>query len=276
MPKEFAKLQAQDLGKIGATQDLLRGIEKILGFNSKSHADRNAGTSETESSALTQRGNIALEDGDFENAEIFFEQALDANPSDAYAYLGKFLAHYGMVSLSDLDDKVCFLEGSKEFRHAEQFADPALAVDLKNVKDANDIKIERLRLTDVVRKITKEKRYAELEARREAEERAAKEKKMEESYQTACGITESSVEISKLQDAVTIFEHLCNYKDSKERIEECKGKIQRLKKEKLQSEQAALKDELSNLKGLFAGIRRKTIEARLTEISKELTKENNT
>ena len=30
MPKEFAKLQAQDLGKVGATQDLLRGIEKII------------------------------------------------------------------------------------------------------------------------------------------------------------------------------------------------------------------------------------------------------
>ena len=30
MPKEFAKLQAQDMGKIGAIQDLLRGIDKII------------------------------------------------------------------------------------------------------------------------------------------------------------------------------------------------------------------------------------------------------
>ena len=30
MPKEFNKLQAQDLGKIGATQDLLRGIDKLI------------------------------------------------------------------------------------------------------------------------------------------------------------------------------------------------------------------------------------------------------
>lgn len=30
MPKEFRSLQAQDLGKVGATQDLLRGIEKVL------------------------------------------------------------------------------------------------------------------------------------------------------------------------------------------------------------------------------------------------------
>ena len=34
MPKEFARLQAQDMGKVGAIQDLLRGIEKILGSKS--------------------------------------------------------------------------------------------------------------------------------------------------------------------------------------------------------------------------------------------------
>lgn len=30
MPREFARLQAQDLGKLGAVQDLLRGMEKLL------------------------------------------------------------------------------------------------------------------------------------------------------------------------------------------------------------------------------------------------------
>ncbi len=30
MPKEFAKLQAQDMGKVGTIQDPIRGIEKIL------------------------------------------------------------------------------------------------------------------------------------------------------------------------------------------------------------------------------------------------------
>ena len=30
MPKEFAKLQAQDMGKVGAMQDLLRGIDKLI------------------------------------------------------------------------------------------------------------------------------------------------------------------------------------------------------------------------------------------------------
>ncbi len=30
MPKEFAKLAGQDMGKVGAMQDLVRGIEKFV------------------------------------------------------------------------------------------------------------------------------------------------------------------------------------------------------------------------------------------------------
>ncbi len=35
MPKEFVALQAQDMGKVGATQDLIRGIEKIIPISNK-------------------------------------------------------------------------------------------------------------------------------------------------------------------------------------------------------------------------------------------------
>ena len=104
---------------------------------------------------------MALEDGDFEGAEGYFERALDANPSDARAYLGKFLAFYGLTSLDDLDDKVCLLEDSKEYKRAEQFADPALAKQLKDVRDANELKIQRLRVLDVIRKVTEKKAIKE-------------------------------------------------------------------------------------------------------------------
>lgn len=35
LPDEFAKLQAQDMGKLGAIQDLVRGVEKLAGKNRK-------------------------------------------------------------------------------------------------------------------------------------------------------------------------------------------------------------------------------------------------
>lgn len=157
MPKEFARLQAQDMGKVGAIQDLLRGIGKIIGTKGASSSSVYSGASSAEASVLTRRGNMALEDGDFAGAEGYFERALDANPSDAQAYLGKFLAFYGLSSLADFEDKVCWLEDNKEFRRAEQFADPALAKELKAFKDGNAVKIERLRLIDVIRKIAEKK-----------------------------------------------------------------------------------------------------------------------
>ena len=152
MPKEFARLQAQDMGKVGAVQDLLRGIGKILGSQSGAGSQSVRAAASSERSALTLRGNLALEDGDFKGAEGYFERALDADPSDAYAYLGKFLASYGLSSLADLDDKVCLLEESKEFRRAEQFADSELKQKLAAVKEANGVKIGRLKILDVMRK----------------------------------------------------------------------------------------------------------------------------
>jgi hypothetical protein len=57
----------------------------------------------------------------------------------------------------------------------------------------------------------------------------------------------------------------------KEREKEAEQKLQSKIKE-LQAEEIALKTERSNLKGLFAGVRRKQIEARLAEIESTLSK----
>ena len=169
MPKEFARLQAQDMGKVGAIQDLVRGIGKILGTKNAiagNHVSK-AGTAEI--TALLQRGNMALEDKDFKGAEDYFERALDIDPSDAHAYVGKFLSIYGLASLDDLEDKVFLLEDSKEFRRAMQFADAALSKRLEEIKESNELKIERLRLIDVMKKCFKKRTIVELSSmKREA------------------------------------------------------------------------------------------------------------
>ena len=157
MPNEFRRLQAQDLGKLGAIQDLLRGIEKILGVNIKGLGKGFTGITSKDGSVLVQRGNMALEDGDFSGAESYFERALDANPFDAQAYLGKFLAIVHAPSLENFKDKVCLLEDSKEFKRAEKFADPELAKELKKFKDQNNLRYERACFLEAIKKITEEK-----------------------------------------------------------------------------------------------------------------------
>ncbi len=94
MPKEFRHLQAQDLGKVGAIQDLLRGVEKILPREKEPVQQtvvvQQAGQGNLD--VLLKRGKMALEDGDWKKADGFFEEVLNQNAECAEAYLGKFLA----------------------------------------------------------------------------------------------------------------------------------------------------------------------------------------
>lgn len=97
MPKEFARLQAQDLGKIGAMQDLLRGIEKIIPKTKPVQTMVQervvvGGTAGNKIASLLDRGNMALEDGDWAKADSFFEDVLNNDSKNAQAYLGKTLA----------------------------------------------------------------------------------------------------------------------------------------------------------------------------------------
>ena len=97
MPKEFAKLQAQDMGKVGAIQDLMRGIEKLLPRIDPSApvqqvVQQVVAPADNRQSAQLDRGYMALEDGDWKKADGFFEEALNLDAHSAPAYIGKTLA----------------------------------------------------------------------------------------------------------------------------------------------------------------------------------------
>ena len=98
MPKEFAKLSAQDMGKVGAMQDLVRGVEKIVG---KKKAEATApvqqpmyvsNEADAKTAAAIKRGYMALEDSDWDKAKDYFDQALALDAECAEAYLGLALA----------------------------------------------------------------------------------------------------------------------------------------------------------------------------------------
>lgn len=96
MPKEFARLQAQDLGKMGAIQDILRGVEKLIPRAKPVTVVQEkvvvGGSGNNKIASLLDRGNMALEDGDWAKADSFFEDVLNNDSKNAQAYLGKTLA----------------------------------------------------------------------------------------------------------------------------------------------------------------------------------------
>ncbi|MCR5297137.1 MAG: DUF6273 domain-containing protein, partial [Clostridiales bacterium] len=159
MPKEFAKLQAQDMGRVGAVQDLLRGIGKILPKEAPAaepvtrQPSAMGGALDSEGARLNQRGYMALEDGDYSEAERFFERALDANPNEAQAYLGKLLAHRQLSSIEQLMTIADSNIGDvREFKRAEQFADSELGAKLKQIREKCGKNAQMIRLAGILEK----------------------------------------------------------------------------------------------------------------------------
>ena len=122
LPEELAYLQAQDMGKLGFMQDLLEGIHKFL----RREPDDGGGRTGPTASTLTKRGMLALEDGDFAAADAHFERALDHDPEEAMAYVGKLMVERKVKVPSDLGRTGKPLEASSNYRKAVRFADPEL------------------------------------------------------------------------------------------------------------------------------------------------------
>ena len=112
LPEELSSLQSQDMGKIGFMQDLIRGIKKVI--NKEEPAARMAAHSNVEVApayaanvvALLKRGTMALEDGEWEKADDFFEDVLNQDAECAEAYVGKFLAQQQSSTLEKLAEKL--------------------------------------------------------------------------------------------------------------------------------------------------------------------------
>ena len=101
MPKEFARLQAQDMGKVGAIQDLLRGIGKIIPRKDKTErVQANALNSFAE--PLVARGMEFLKNGTFAKAQEFFEKAIDYDPSNEKALIGALLVECKVKTIDEL------------------------------------------------------------------------------------------------------------------------------------------------------------------------------
>ena len=154
LPEEFADLQAQDMGKIGAMQDLVRGIGKLVPLG---QAPVTAPANNVEN--LLQRAKIALDGGDFKKAEEVFEKVLEADVKCADAYLGIDMASKEAITIGELAESYIYTkkEYSANLKEAMR-----LTPNAPWVAEFNEARI----------KAEEAKRKAEEEARIKAEEEA--------------------------------------------------------------------------------------------------------
>ena len=203
LPEEFSHLQAQDMSKLGFMQDLVRGITKLVPLDTASAVKETVVVQSSVSgnaSALVKRGFLALEDGDWNKADGFFEQALNQDAEDAQAYLGKLMAELQVKTQDELKNCQEHFDSSTNYQKAIRFADSSLSSELKGyisfIKDRNTKK--------------------------------AKEEYNESIYLRALEEYKTS-DIGKLNDAIELFSEIADWKDSKELIGKCQAKIEQIR-----------------------------------------------
>ena len=190
-----------DLGKVGAVQDLLRGIAKLMPKQGQEYVE--APSIMPGASAMVMRGQFALDDGDFSKAAEYFERALDQNPQYGTAYLGKVLAALQLRNPQQIDDYFVKLHDDKDYDRAIRFSDSATAKMLSDIRTRAHKKYLVKCVTVALKKRGKMLYIEEL--------------KLEAAYAAAV----KSMELGCYADAIKAFEDLGDYRDARVKIQEC-------------------------------------------------------
>lgn len=146
--------------------------------------------------ALLKRGFMALEDGEWATADVFFERVINRDAEVADAYLGKLMAELEIRTKDDLKNCKTPLEKSQNYQKIFRFADETL---IAEVKECNESIKARLFIPKEV--VDRETRYINAI----------------DDY--------NSDDVLKVKKALNAFSMIPDYKDSAKRIVLCEKKI---------------------------------------------------
>lgn len=202
LPEEFSHLQAQDMGKLGFMQDLIRGIKKIISADAPKATVKETvvvGGGSAGVAPLLKRAFMFLEDGNWQEADAYCEKVLDIEPENARAYLGKLMAELQVHTQEGLIDCKAPFDGSDNYRKAIRFGDESLQQMLTSTVDGISARNEENRLSGI--------------------------------YQNA----QSKMAIAGAEDdytaAALLFESISEYRDAAALGEECRDKAETARKD---------------------------------------------
>lgn len=232
MPEQFLVFQGQDMDKLGFMQDLLRGIDKIMGRSETPKAQTTTKIIQTEVnvSALLKRAEILLGDGDFEKADELLERVLDNDPTNSQAYLFKLLVNLRFKTVEELKTLDDTLESDGNFKKAYDFGDDAQKNKLNAINEFINNRNEEARLGrlyDIAMDYKNAKRYDEAKAAfselagfRDSTQQALECVNLvkENIYSKALILKEAKQYVQ----AIEAFEKIKDFKDSQYQISECK------------------------------------------------------
>ena len=222
-----------------------------------------------ETPALIKRGNLFLDEGNFDEAERYFEQALRQDPENSKAYLGKLMAELKAHNIDELSGTSVSLQEHKLFQRAMQFASKEEKVSLENLlKDSEDKSLEdkyasaidqmkAMETTNTSYQILNLARSFDAlgdykDAKAIAEELRCKEQEMRYAYAiNQKKMLETTAASYQIRDLARSFDALGDYKDAKVIAEELRDKAKKVdeensRKEAERKEQERLQAERRN------------------------------
>ena len=232
LPEQLSVLQSYDMAKIGFIQDLLRGISKIVGKNQKETKPtvsvvQQAGPNVT---ALLDRGYLSLEDGDWNSARKFFDEALNMNARSGEAYLGLAMAD---INAKDRKEFGEYLKNNdiqnRNFDRAKRFADDSLSNQISEWEEAR----EKAELAEKLRI--------------EEEKRAAEENKIKAIYNEAISIMDRAESSTDFLVSAKKFESILEHEDSFEKAKECREQAEIYKRKEEEARKKAIYDEATSI-----------------------------
>ena len=140
LPEEMQNLQGQDMSKIGAMQDLLRGIDKILSRKASTKVETKTIVETRGPSGsyegLVKKGHTYLKNNKFEEADRTFDEAIRIGEMPGEAYLGKVLAEYQFRSIKEVMESASEeVVDCDNYVLAKEFANDQFAKQLKEIED---------------------------------------------------------------------------------------------------------------------------------------------
>ena len=231
MPEQFLAFQGQDRSKLGFRQDLLRGIDKIMGRNEVNKAVLQPQIIQTDVnvSALAKRAEILIGDGDYDKADELLEKVLDNDPVNSQAYLLKLLIEKKFHTIEDLKTLDNTLEKNSNFKKAYDFGDEEQKKRLSSINEFISNRNEEKRLDNLYNRALEyknQKKYTDAESvfssisgYRDAAKQVLECTNLgkEEIYNKALSLKEQNY----FSAAIETFTKIKDFKDSETQISEC-------------------------------------------------------
>ena len=228
MPEQFLAFQGQDMSKLGFMQDLLRGVDKIMGRieTPKVYAETKIIQSDVNIIALLKRAEILIGDGDFKKADELLENVLNNDPTNSQAYLLKLLVELKYSSIEELKTSEENLESNSNFKKAYKFGDDKQKNILNSINEAINERIQQVKFEreyeiaigykDMEKFLEAKEAFLKLSGFKDSDKQALE--CVKEVYNQALSLKEEKSFLL----AIDLFQKIKEYEDSEFQITDCK------------------------------------------------------